>query len=88
MAIPKNIPAPMPACAVVLRPEDCVSTDPDEGLPVALRVAEVARVARVVTAKLVGLSVFGIACKGSIFCDESVQGRFALVKESDICIAT
>jgi hypothetical protein len=67
MTIPKTIPTPMLAFAVMLRPEDCAST-------VALRVL-VAEIVGFVTA------VFGVPCRVSIFCYESIPGKFALVEE-------
>jgi hypothetical protein len=56
----------MAAFAAVLRPEDCVSADPGRG-PELLGIAEVVGF---VTAKLVGLVVFGfgIPCTVLIFC--------------------
>jgi hypothetical protein len=74
MAIPKKVPILMPAFAVVLRPEDCVSTAEIVGivlrpkdcvLTVALRVAEIVDVVR--SPKLVGLLVFRVSCRVSIF---------------------
>ena len=72
----------MAAFAVALRLEDCVSVDPDRGLEllwlILLISVIVAEIVGFVTAELVGLPVFGIACiMVSIFCYESILGRFA-----------
>jgi hypothetical protein len=86
MAIPKKVPTLMPAFAVVLRPEDCVSTAEIVGivlrpkdcvLTVALRVgvAEIVDVVR--SPKLVGLLVFRVSCRVSIFVMRASMGSLS-----------
>lgn len=81
MAIPKKLPTPMPTFAVVLRPEDCVSTAEIVGivlipkdcvLTVALRVAGIVDVVR--SPRLVGLPVFRVSCRVSIFVMRASRG--------------
>jgi hypothetical protein len=81
----------MAAFVAVLRLEDCVAADPDRGpellwliLIISVIVAEIVGF---VTDKLVGLPVSAIVCIVSIFCYESILGRFALVERAGIWIA-
>ena len=70
-------PTIMAALAAVLRQEDCVSANPDRGpellwlvLIVIVYVVAIAKVVGFVTAKLVGLAVFGFGmpCTVLVFC--------------------
>ena len=98
MAIPKKLPIPIPAFAVVLK-LDCDPVDPDRGLELELlrliliasvAVAEIVGLGTAnVVSLLVGLPVFGTPYIASILYYKSALGRFTslLVVKSDIWIA-